>query len=208
VYYGCPGLCTATLTGVAAAIDDVTLNLGGDYRIVTVSFNPQEGTHLAASKRDSYLRTLRSSGERDPEGWVFLTGPAESIERLTQAVGFRYRWVEATGEFAHDTAAIIATPDGRVSRYLRGAFYDPSTFRLSLVEASSGRIGTLSDRIRVRICGYDPRQGKYVVMAQTIMMIGGGATILAVVAVVVLLTRLEHHRRKRISVRDVQPHAA
>lgn len=206
VYYRCPGVCTATLTGLAQAIGESELSLGEKYRVVTVSFNPQETHDLAATKRQNYLEGLDVQG--DAEGWVYLTGDASSIERLTKAVGFKYRWVEATGEYAHDSAAIIATPDGRISRYLRGSFYEAETFRLSLVEASDGRIGSLSDKVWVKICGYDPRQGKYVVMAQTVLMIGGMLTILAVASVVGLLFYREQQLRKRAPVRDVQPHAA
>ena len=200
VYYRCAGVCTSTLMGVAQAIEQTQLPLAQQYRVLSISFDPRETHELAAAKRRSYLEAM--GGPEGAEGWVFLTGDASSIARLTQAVGFRYVYVDDKGEYAHDAAAIICTADGRVSRYLRGAFYDPTTFRLSLVEASNGKVGSLSDKVWVKVCGYDPRLGKYVLMAQTVLMIGGGLTVAALAAVIGLLLYRESQRK-----RDMQPHA-
>ena len=201
VYYGCPGICTEILGGTATAIDETTLRLGDEYRVVTISFDPAETPDLSGPKRENYLGTLQS--RQGEEGWVFLTADQANIDSVTRAVGFRYIWNEETGLWVHDAAAILCTPEGRISRYFRGTEFDPQTLRLSLVEASGGKIGALSDQIWVGLCGYDPKLGKYVVLARTVITIGGAATILAVAGVVAYMIYLEHKRKKA-----VRPHAA
>jgi protein SCO1/2 len=201
VYYACPGLCTEVLNGVARSIDRTKLSLGSDYRVVTISFDPIETPELAHDKRENYLNTLTNrSGE---ESWVFLTGTHEQIDRVTDAVGFNYFFNEESKLFVHDEAAIICTIEGMISRYLSWTDQDEQTYRLSLVEASDGKIGSFSDRAWVQICGYDPSLGKYVVMAKTIVTIGGACT-LALVAGVMGYMFYRENKRKR----GMQPHAA
>jgi protein SCO1 len=205
VYYRCPGLCSMTLTGVSDVVRQMEWRPGDKYHVLSVSIDPAEKPELAAAKRANYLE---SAGlPPDGEGWSFLTGDAQSIRSLTEAVGFAYVYNPESQQFSHDAAAILITPQGRISRYLRGAYYDPGTLRLALVEASDGKIGSLSDQVWMRICGYDASQGRYVVMARTIVMMGGALTVGALVLVVGGLVVREQILRKKASASDVQPHA-
>ncbi len=195
VYYECPGICTAVLSGLTATLREVDWTAGNQFRVVTISFNPKDTPSLAQAKRANYLQTLGRPVPQD--GWSFLTGDEANIRKVAQAVGFKYRWIEETGQYAHDMAQVLATGQGRVSRYLRGAYYDPKTFRLALVEASGGKIGTISDKVWLQVCGYDASQGKYVVMARTILAAGGALTVLAMLAVLVPVWLKEKRRFKQ-----------
>jgi len=140
VYYQCPMLCTLVLNDLLRNLKEITLNVGEDFDVLTVSFDPREKPALAAAKKQSYIGRYRRAGAAG--GWHFLTGDQPSIEALTKAVGFRYAFDPQTGQFAHASAIMVLTPQGRLARYFYGVEYSPRDLRLSLVEASANRIGT------------------------------------------------------------------
>src|SRR5262249_18580476 len=122
-YYRCPMLCTEVLNGLVRALLDVPLDIGKDFRVVTVSFDPREKPELAAAKKKTYLERYGRSGAE--AGWHFLTGDEEPIRRLTEAVGFRYVYDERNDQFAHASGILVLTPTGKVSRYFYDVRYAP-----------------------------------------------------------------------------------
>ncbi|MCA1633177.1 MAG: SCO family protein [Acidobacteria bacterium] len=144
VYYECPMLCNQVLNGLVGTLEAVSFTPGQEFEVVTVSFDPREGPELAARKKDTYIKRYRRNGAEN--GWHFLTGDRESIDRLAQSVGFGYVWDERSQQFAHASAIMVATPEGRLSHYFYGIEYSPKELRLALVEASAGRIGSPVDR--------------------------------------------------------------
>ena len=116
VYYDCPMLCNIVLDGVAKAVMPITLEIGVDYRVVAVSFAAEETPGMASMAKKHLFERYRG----EPDGWTFLTGKPESIERVTESVGFRYRYIEENGEYAHSAAIAVVTPEGRISRYFYG----------------------------------------------------------------------------------------
>lgn len=158
-YYGCPMLCTVTLNGLASALNFMSLDAGREFEVVTVSFDPKEGPALAAEKKAQYL--TRYKRETAAAGWHFLTGDQASIDALTRAVGLRYAWDAESRQWAHPAGIVVATPDGRIARYLFGIEYAPLDLRLALVEASAGRIGTPVDAVLLYCYQYDPMAGRY-----------------------------------------------
>ena len=193
-YYRCPMLCTLVLNGLVEALRGVEWKLGDRYDVVTVSIDPTETPELARAKRDSYLASYGSPAA--PGSWRFLTGQEAEIRRLADAVGFQYRRVEATGDYAHAAAIFVLTPDGRVSRYLYGVRFEPATLRLALVEASEGRLGNVLDRVILYCYHYDSAAGKYAPTAMRIMRIGGALTVIVLGAVVLSLWRADARRRR------------
>lgn len=193
-YYRCPMLCGAQLNGFLDALRQMKWTAGGQFRIVTVSFDPLEGPPLARAKKENYIREYgRPEATR---GWHFLTGNVENIRALTQAVGFNYKWVPEREEWAHSAALILLTPDGRVARYLGGVAYDPNVLRLSLVEASEGRVGSLADQFFMWCFHYDPKLGRYTATAKNIMAMGGASTILVLGLVLLTYWRREWRRSR------------
>ena len=175
-YYNCPGLCNFHLNGMVDALKEVPLKMGKDFEYVVVSFDEKEKPELASQKKQSYLRSYGDTGASD--GWHFLTGSAASIAALTKQVGFKFKWDEETKEFAHASAAIMLSPEGKISRYLHGIHFEPKTVRLGLLEASDGTVGTIVDRFLLYCFHYDPKQNKYAVAAMSVMRIAGAATVL------------------------------
>jgi len=181
-YYRCPMLCGLVLDGLVDTMKDLDWEAGAEFRVVTVSIDPGETPTLAKAKKQNTLRAYgRPGGEG---GWAFLTGSRESIDRLAETVGFGYRYLPDRDEYVHGAVLFLITPDGRVSRYLYGIANEPATFRMALLEASEGQIGTVVDRVLLYCFHYDADEGRYALAARRLMRLGGG------IAVVVLGTML------------------
>jgi protein SCO1 len=192
-YYRCPQLCGLVQNGIASALRALRLDVGRDFQVVTFSFDPAEPAELAATKKAAMLDAYRRPGSEG--GFHFLTGDAESIRRLTEAIGFRYAYDEARREFAHASGIVVATPGGTVSHYLYGVEFAPRDLKLALVEASAGRLGSAVDRLMLFCFMYDPATGRYSRLALGAVRAGGIATLLLLVIGVAVLLRREAARR-------------
>jgi protein SCO1 len=193
VYYECPMLCTLELNGLLRALRVLPLDLGKDFEIVTVSFDPGETPQLAAKKKEEYASKYGRPGA--DQAWHFLTGPQASIERLTRAVGFRYRYDAKTDLFNHASAIMVLTPEGRLSKYFYGIEYSARDLRLGLVEASAGKIGSAVDEVLLYCFHYDPETGKYGVVIMNVLRLAGVATVILLGGFVALMLRRDRRRR-------------
>jgi protein SCO1/2 len=189
VYYDCPMLCTLILNGLTSSLKIVNLDAGTDFDVLAVSFDPRETPELALAKKAEYVKEYGRSGTE--RGWHFLTGEEESIRRLTEAVGFKYYWDEESRQFAHASGVMVATPEGKLSKYLYGIDYAPRDVRLALVEASAGRIGSPVDRMLLFCYHYDPSTGKYTLAVMNIVRVMGTGTVAAIGLFVFLMLRRE-----------------
>jgi protein SCO1/2 len=169
VYYQCPMLCTQILNGLVSSLRSVSFTAGSEYDVVAVSIDPTETPQLALSKQKQYVKRYA----RGPGGWHFLTGEEPQIRRLAKAVGFRYHYDPQAKQYAHASAVMVLTPQGRLSRYLYGVDYATRDLRLALVEASENRIGTPVDQILLFCYHYDPITGKYGAAAMRLMRFAG-----------------------------------
>jgi len=187
VYYECPMLCTLVLDGMVRTLGELEWTPGRNFRVLTVSIE------LARQKKASYLAAYgRSEAAGD---WSFLTGEQTEITRLADAVGFRYRYLEDSGEFAHPAALFVLTPEGRLSRYLFGVEHEAATVRLSLVEAAEGRIGSPVDQFLLYCYRYDAATGSYAPVARRIMQVGASASAIVLASVLVALWIRDARRR-------------
>lgn len=174
-YYRCPMLCTLTLNGLVDALNELDWSGGKEFEIVTVSINPDEKPDLADVKKQAYLTQYKRESAKS--GWHFLTGDARSIELLTKAVGFGYRFDPISGDFAHTSTIMFVTPEGKMSRYMNDVKFKPRDVKLALIEASEGAIGSPMDKFLLFMCfHYDPQSGSYAASAVKIMKMGGALT--------------------------------
>ena len=192
-YSDCPMLCSLQLDGLFDGLKSMKWDLGDQYRMVTVSIDPKERPSERRMTRDKYLRLYERAGAG--AGYAFLTGKNDQIKKLADAVGFHYRYVPETGQYAHVAVTMICTPDGRLSRYLDGVEYDPQTLRMSLLEASEGKIGSPVDHLFLYCFQYDAASGKYGPSAFKLMRLGAGAMVLVVGGVLFVFWRREYRRR-------------
>ena len=187
VYYNCPMLCSEVLSGLETALKPLKFDVGKEFDILTISFDPRETPELAAKKKAEYLKRYGRPGAAD--GWHFLTGPKESVDALTKAAGFQYEYDEKTGQFAHTTAIMILTPAGKISQYYYGVEFAPKDLRLGLVQASNEKIGNVVDEVMLYCYHYDPQAGKYSATIFRILRLAALATMLAVGGLMAVLLR-------------------
>lgn len=175
VYYECPMLCGLLLNGVTDVLSRMLWTVGNEFEVVTVSMDPTEGPELAQQKKNSVIEAYgRSEGAK---GWHFLTGNKDQIEKLTNEVGFGYKYDEVRKEFAHSAAVMLLSPTGKVSRYLYGVQFEPREMKLGLLEASQGKVGTVLDKLLLFCYHYDPVGKKYSIAAVKMMKVAGGITV-------------------------------
>lgn len=191
-YYNCPMLCTQVFNGLVSALRVLAFDVGREFEIVAVSFDPRDRPRDAAAKKKAYVDAYGRRGAA--AGWHFLTGGPAAIERLTQAVGFRYTYDQDLGQFAHASGIFVLTPEGKLSRYFYGIEYAPRDLRLALVEASSNRIGTPVDRILLYCYHYDPKIGRYGAAVMNMVRLSGVGAVLALTAFLWAMGRRDRRR--------------
>jgi len=175
-YYQCPMLCSELLEGLVGSMKALTLRLGQDFDVVTLSFDPRETTEMAAAKKREIMKRYgRANADR---GWHFLTGRADQINALTSAVGYQYQFDPKTQQYAHATAIVILTPDRHIAEYFYGVEFSPKDLRLGLVQASQGKIGNITDSVLLYCYHYDPRAGRYGAVISNVLKIAALATML------------------------------
>jgi protein SCO1 len=188
VYYNCPMLCNEVLAGLESAMRVMKFDVGKEYDVLTVSFDPRETPEMATKKKAEFLKRYGRAGAAD--GWHFLTGPQESIDALTKAAGFQYQYDPKTGQFAHATAIALLTPEGKIAQYYYGVEYAPKDLRLGLIQASQNKIGNLADQVLLYCYHYDPNTGKYGAIISRVLQLSALATVLGLGTLMVVLIRL------------------
>jgi protein SCO1/2 len=185
VYYQCPSLCNMVLNGVLRSVKNLNMTAGDEFDIVAVSFDPRETPEMAAAKKASYVKGYGRSGQ----GWHFLTGAQASSKTLAESVGFHYAFDPVTNQYAHGSAIILLTPEGKVTRYFYGIDYPARDLRFGLEEASNRRIGSPVDAVLLYCYHYDPANGKYGLVIMNALCIAGLATVAALATFMIVMFR-------------------
>ncbi len=196
VYYECPMLCTQVLNGAVGTLKTLNFTAGKEFDILTVSFNPKETPSLAASKKQTYI--AKYGRPEAAAGWHFLTGQQAAIDALAASVGFRYYYDRASDQYVHASAIMLLTPQGKVSRYFYGIEYPPRDVRLGLVEAASGKIGSVVDQVLLYCYHYDPHAGKYSMVVMNVLRLGGLITVALIAGFIVVMWRSDR-RKSRVA---------
>ncbi|MGC9341304.1 MAG: SCO family protein [Bacteroidales bacterium] len=190
VYYRCPGTCSPLMWGVAKFIEEVDLELGKDYQVLTISFDHTEDIRLGIQKKANYISSL--DNKELGEHWNFYVSDSANIAKLTESVGFRFKWV--VDQYSHPTGLIALAPDGKITRYLRGIEFLPFDIKITMVEAADGKIGPSINRLLAFCYSYDKNEDS---MVFNITKVAG--TLIMFFAVVIFLI-LVFMRRKHAKV--------
>ncbi|HEX3438191.1 MAG TPA: SCO family protein [Pseudacidobacterium sp.] len=189
VYFKCGMLCPQVLHGMGASLKQTGLHPGHDYDVIVASFDPSDTPTDAVEAKQHFLMMLDDASAASSVH--FLTGQQASISDLSQATGFHYVRVPGPDgkmdQFAHSSVIMIATPDGRMSKYLSGVEYQPRDVRLALVEASDHKIGSFSDLILLYCCNYSPSQGRYTVAILRVLGLAATGSVFMLALVIYLL---------------------
>jgi protein SCO1/2 len=187
VYYGCPMLCGEELAGLESTLRVLKFDVGKEFEVITISFDPKNTPEIAAKKKEQFLRRYNRPGAA--QGWHFLVGQPDAIAAVTKAAGFQYQYNEKTGEFAHSTAILVLTPQGKIAQYYYGIEFPPKDLRLALVEASDNRIGNVVDEVLLYCYHYDPTQGRYSATVLRVLRLLAVATMLCLGGLFFVLIR-------------------
>lgn len=181
VYFGCGGLCNFHLNGLVDGLKGLDWKIGDKFRVLAISFDPDEGAELASQKKQTYLDIYQRPGAEAE--WHYLTAKKDVINAFLGSVGFKVKWNSDNNEWAHPSAAVIVSPTGMISRYLPGILFDPRDIKFALNEASKGQIGNFVDSLVLYCFHFDSKHGKYTPFVANIMKMGGGLTIVLLVLV-------------------------
>lgn len=195
VYFKCGMLCPQVLHGMAQALEQTGFHAGKEYEVVIASIDPSDTAADTAEPKQRFVSALDSS---DAAAHVhFLTGQQQSITDLATATGFHYVRVPGPDgkmdQFAHSSVIMIATPDGRMSKYLSGVEYQSRDVRLAIIQASNHKIGSLSDIVLLYCCSYSPSQGRYTVAVLRVMGLAGMGSLFALIGIFYLLGKKPKH---------------
>lgn len=188
-YWECPNLCPLSRAGLLASLVELDFTVGQEFAVLMVSIDPTETPALATTTKTQYLAGYQRAGSE--AGWHFLGGDHEAIDRLAEAIGFRYAYDAEQDEYAHVSGLVVLTPTGKAARYLYGIDYNPRDLRLSLVEATDNRIGKLADQVLLFCYSYNPVTGRYSLLLTRILQTAAAITVVFVVGLVWLLLRNE-----------------
>lgn len=187
VYFDCPGICPAQLTGIAEVVEKLGMELGKDYKIITVSFNDRDTPEMSVDIKKNYLR---DHSRPRAAHWIYLTGDSSNIHALTNAVGYRFSPVG--NDFMHPSAIIMLSPDAKVTRYLYGTSYLPFDVKMALVEAQKGQSRPTINRVLEYCFSYDPEGRKY-----TLQVTKVAATIIIFFAALLFIFLIIRSSRKK-----------
>jgi len=195
VYYDCPSLCNYHLNGLVEAMKALKWTAGNEFDVVAVSMNSREESPLAMAKLENYLQAYGRPDSRT--GWHFLVGTEANVKALADQFGFRFQWMPDKQQFAHAAVTYVVTPEGKISRYLHGIQPDPTTLRMSLLEASNGKIGSVIEQVLMFCFQFNPTKNKYTLYAWNLMRIGAIVMVLLLAVLLVPLWRDQWFKRTR-----------
>lgn len=158
VYFECPGTCSPLMWGISKFIDAVDLQPGKDYDVFTISFDPTEKIDLGVNKKASYVATMKK--KEYAVNWRFFVSDSMNLAKLTNSVGFRYQKIN--GQYVHPTGLIALAADGKIIRYMRGIDFLPFDIKITMVEASEGKVGPPINRLLAVCYSYDTTGNQYV----------------------------------------------
>ena len=176
IYFSCPGLCNFHLNGLTDGLKEMDWSAGKQFKMIAISFDSREKPEVALPKKENYMKQYNRPGTES--GWTFLTGDEENVGGFTKSVGFKYKWDEEQKEWAHASAAIVVSPQGKITRYLPGIAFDSKDIKFALVEAGQGKVGTFVDQLVLYCFHYNPQQSRYTIVASNIMKLGGSIMLL------------------------------
>src|SRR5207302_1088674 len=194
VYYTCPMLCGEVQSGLTSALQILKFDVGKEFDVISVSINPEEGPQDATAKKKQFLARYRRDGA--DQGWHFLTGQKPEIDALAKSVGFRYNFDPVTKQFAHATAVVVITPEGKIAQYFYGIEYAPKDLRLALVQASQNKIGNVADAVLLYCFHYDPNTGRYSAAVMNLVRLAGALTVFTVGGFVMISLRRESKEQR------------
>lgn len=194
LYLTCPSLCQYVVNAKAQMMQKMGLTLGSDYRVLSISFDDRDTVEAAKAHYDRYAKSIERTSDKEKPQWDFLVGASKSINRITTELGFQFKWLEDTKEFAHTAAIYVLSPSGKISRYFYGLEFSPFDVKMALLEAKDEKYRSTLERVLLYCYRYDSNARGYVADAWRLMRVGGGLTALGIAFFLFMMFRYERKR--------------
>ena len=156
IYFYCPSSCSKNLANMAVAMNRMKFEPGRDYRAIALSFSETETAENARRAKQNYLKLMYDGFPA--ESWTFLTGSAENIKAVMDAMGYRFKKL-ADGTYVHPSAVIAVGADGKIIRYVYGSFV-PGDMDMAVSNAIQGTPALSVKRFLEFCLSYDPDRNK------------------------------------------------
>lgn len=199
VYFDCPMLCNQVLNGLTGSLKGMSFDAGKEFDVVAISFDARENDNptLAKNKKANYMERYNRPGTE--KGWHFLTGTQAAIDAVTSAAGFGYKWDEKSNQFAHAAAVMIASPEGKLTRYFYGIDYSPKDLKFGIMESAENKVGNPAEQLLLYCYHYDPATGKYGLAILNVIRLGGIATLIGLGAMGFVFWRRNKRRESIVN---------
>jgi protein SCO1/2 len=186
-YLRCRNLCGLVLRSAVHSLQSAGLKPGRDVDLVAVSIDPRDTVADATAARKMYAASFADPSAA-ASGLRFLKGSPEEVARVASAVGFPYPFDNASRQFAHPAGFVVATPQGKISRYILGLNPSPENLRRAIAEANAGDVEPPAHPLLLLCFGYDPDEGTAAALAMRLVRWVSLATILGAALLVAFLS--------------------
>lgn len=177
-YFHCPNLCSVVRADLFDALRASGMTAGRDYALVALSIDPSETSADATAAKTDDLQRYSTTGAE--QNWHFLTGTADAVQAVADAVGFHDRFDPELKQFMHPVGIVFATPAGIVSSYLLGVGYQPADVRLGVTRAEWGSIAAAALPVLLLCYHYDPTTGRYTLAIMKLLRLAAGITVITI----------------------------
>ncbi len=180
-YSDCPMLCNVQLNQLTQSLDKLSLKIGQDFQVLTVSIDPRESTSRIRETKEKYVGTMPNQPAAS-SGWAFCTAKQPIITKLADILGFRYKYDRANKQFNHPAMLAFISPEGVITRYSLQVDFPPDQLKMALVEAGEGSVGSPVDQFILWCYSYDPSSNSYTPAAWKIMRVSGAVMVCVTLA--------------------------
>jgi protein SCO1/2 len=194
VYTSCTDVCPTVIQTLSRAVDAAQEALGADsFDVVTIGFD-------AAHDTPTRMAAFASSHGIDQPNWRFLSADKETVEKLSEELGFAF--YAAPQGFDHAAQTTMVDRDGRIYRQVFGADFEVPAVVEPLKDLVFGRNSAITDfaglvdRIRLFCTVFDPLRDRYRFSYTIFISIVGGMLSLSAVGFVLLRAVIRLWRRE------------
>jgi len=196
MFYNCKGICLIEQDQLVKTLVKMREPIGEDFEVVMFGISPVETPELALAKKKLVLE-LYALGRKNKNlnsdaanaGLHYLTAPWDSIQKVTDSLGFKFSYDPRNDNINHPAGLMILTPDGRVSSYIYGKDYPTRILERDLEAASRGEIGKRAEIVLLGCIRIDPVTGKRTVIIENVLRVMCVATLVGLVLSIVTMNR-------------------
>ncbi len=196
VFYNCSSICSPFLNAIVDVVHNspATMQPGKNYTIIAVSFDTLDTWEVARDKKDSYMKLIGQKKNIPDSSFRFLVADPENIKRLTESVGFYYAMGD-DGQYQHTTAMIVISPNGTISRYLKGLRFLPLDLLMAVNDASENKWAPTINRF-IKFCySKDPAgRGYYFNFLKIFGILIIGMIAVTITTLTIMIKRKQHNK--------------